>query len=300
VQAVKRQVHGNPLYSLGLDVACPATWASTVPAGISVPGLGELRIVVSASTRGLGRGVAEVLLHSGARVVINGSRRETVARAVEELRKAYGENRVHGVVADLTSPEETSRLVHEAAGVLGGLDGGVFVPPPPPPGGFSDVGLGEWRRWSEALTLSPVWFARAMISYLEPRADSAGGLVFVTSIAVKEPIPDIALSNTFRISIHGLVKTLAYELGPRGIRVNAVLPGYFLTDRVKTLAEKRSRETGRPAAEVIADMGREVPLGRIGDPRELGGVVAFLLSPLASYVHGASIPVDGGRLRSVF
>ncbi len=258
-------------------------------------GLEGLRVLVTASTRGLGRGVAEVLLEEGARVVINGSRRETVEKAVAELR-ALGE--VYGVPADLNSLENVERLVAEAERLLGGLDAGVYVPPPPPPGRVLEVPEEEWLKWSHGLALSPVWFARLLAPRL--RGGPRGGLVYVTSIAVREPIPDIALSNVLRISIHGLVRTLAKELGPRGVRVNAVLPGYFLTDRVRSLAEKRARETGKPMEEVIKEMGSQVPLGRIGDPRELGWVVAFLLSPLASYVSGASVPVDGGRLNSVF
>ena len=263
-------------------------------------GMNGLRVVVTASTRGLGRGVVEVLLEEGASVVLNGSRRESVEEAVAALSRRYGEGRVHGVVADLRVPEEAARLVDEAARLLGGLDAGVFVPPPPPAGRFMDVGEEEWRVWSRALTLSPVWFTRRLLRYLEPRGDGSGGIVYVTSIAVREPIPDIVLSNTLRVSIHGLVRSLAHELGPRGIRVNAVLPGYFLTDRVRGLAERRARESDRSVEEVIEEMGRQVPLGRIGDPRELGYVVAFLLSRYASYVHGASLPVDGGRLRSIF
>jgi len=265
-----------------------------------LPGLKGLRVVVTASTRGLGRGIVERLLDSGAVVVVNSARRVSIEKVVAELRGRYGADRVYGLVADIRRPEEAAKLVHDAAEILGGLDGAVFVPPPPPPGRFMEVGEELWREWSLALTLSPVWFARAAVEHIEPRGDGAGGIVFVTSIAVREPIPDIVLSNTLRISIHGLVRSLAHELGPKGLRVNAVLPGYFLTDRVYQIALKRSQEEGRSVEEVLTEMGRQVPLGRIGNPEELGNVVVFLLSPLASYIHGASIPVDGGRLRSVF
>ncbi len=261
-------------------------------------GLEGLRVLVTASTRGLGRGVVEVLLEEGASVVVNGSSAESVERAVSQLRSRYPGSRVQGVAADLRSAGEAARLVDEAARLLGGLDGLVYVPPPPPAGRFGEVDEGEWRVWAEALALAPVWAVRRALRHL--RGGPRGGIVFVTSVAVREPIPDIVLSNTLRISIHGLVRSLARELGPLGIRVNAVLPGYFLTDRVRGLAEKRARERGVTVEEVLREIGESVPLRRIGEPRELGWVVAFLLSPLASYVHGASIPVDGGRLYSVF
>jgi 3-oxoacyl-[acyl-carrier protein] reductase len=255
---------------------------------------------VTASTRGLGRAIAEKLIEHGAKVVVNGSGRESVEKALAEIRALYRHSTVYGVAADLTIPEEAARLVEEAARLLGGLDGGVFVPPPPPPGRFREVGEEAWRKWANALVLSPVWFSRSLLRHLKPRPDGAGGIVYVTSIAVREPIPDIVLSNVLRISIHGLVRSLAHELGPEGIRVNAVLPGYFLTDRVKSIAEKRSRSEGKAPEEILKEMALQVPLRRIGAPEELANVVAFLLSPMASYVHGASIPVDGGRLRSVF
>ena len=140
--------------------------------------------------------------------------------------------------------------------------------------------------------------ARRSIDYLAESSNPS--MVFSTSIAVREPIPDIALSNVLRISVHGLVKTLARELAPRGIRVNAVLPGYIMTRRVQEIAEKRAAEGGITLEEAVRRIAGGVPLGRIGEPREVGYLVAFLVSSLASYVTGASIPVDGGLLRSVF
>ncbi|RUM47496.1 MAG: short-chain dehydrogenase [Hyperthermus sp.] len=257
-------------------------------------GIEGLRVLVTASTRGLGRGVAEVLLEEGAVVTVNGRSGESVERAVGEL---AGKGRVYGVAGDLCDLRQAGEIVDRASEYMGGLDALVYIPPPPPAGGFGEVGEDSWVKWSRCLCLSPVWAARRALRHIG--GGRGGGMVFVTSIAVKEPIPDIVLSNTLRISIHGLVKSLARELGPRGIRVNAVLPGYFLTDRLKALAEKRAGERGVPVERVLDEMASSVPLRRIGEPRELGWVVAFLLSPLASYVNGASIPVDGGRLYSV-
>ena len=146
--------------------------------------------------------------------------------------------------------------------------------------------------------MSAVWLTRYALPYLEESGKAS--ITYLTSIAVREPIPYIALSNTLRIAVHGLVKTLAGELGSKGIRVNAVLPGHIFTDRTRELAEKKAGETGKSVEEVIEEYAREIPLKRLGKPEEIGYVVAFLISKYASYVNGASIPVDGGLLRSVF
>jgi 3-oxoacyl-[acyl-carrier protein] reductase len=258
-------------------------------------GIRGLRVLVTASSRGIGRGVAEVLLEQGARVVINGRDGSRLEEALRELRR-LGE--VYGIQADLTMREDVERLVNGAAELLGGLDALVYIPGPPRPGRFRELGLEDWEQAARLLALSPVWAAYYAIPWLEKSKNPS--MVFSTSVAVKEPLEDIALSNVMRISIHGLVKTLARELGPRGIRVNAILPGYIMTDRVRQVAEKRARETGKPVDEVIDEIAANVPLRRIGEPREVGYLVAFLISPYASYITGASIPIDGGLLRSVF
>jgi len=254
-----------------------------------------LRVLVTASSRGIGRGVAEVLLEEGARVVINGRDPERLEKTLAELRP-LGE--VYAVQADLTERSQVERLVDQAARLLGGLDALVYIPGPPRPGRFRDLGLDDWEHAAKLLALSPVWAAYYAIPWLEKSNNPS--MVFSTSVAVKEPLEDIALSNVMRITIHGLVKTLARELGPQGIRVNAILPGYIMTDRVRQVAAKRAEETGKPVEEVIRDMARAVPLRRIGEPREVGYLVAYLLSPYAAYITGASIPIDGGLLRSVF
>jgi 3-oxoacyl-[acyl-carrier protein] reductase len=258
-------------------------------------GINGLRVLVTASSRGIGRGVAEVLLEEGARVVINGRDPERLEKTREEL---SGLGEVYAVAADLTVREEVENLVNKAAELLGGLDALVYIPGPPRPGKFRDLGLEDWEYAARLLALSPVWAVRAALPWLEKGKNPS--IVFSTSIAVREPIPDLALSNVLRISIHGLVKTLARELGPLGIRVNAILPGYIMTDRVKQIAEKRAKEQGKTVEQVIEEMASEVPLRRIAEPREVGYLVAFLVSPYASYITGASIPIDGGRLRSVF
>jgi len=179
---------------------------------------------------------------------------------------------------------------------MGGLDAVVYVTGPPRTAKFVELEDEDWDYGVRLLTLSAVWVARAALKYL--RESRNPSMVFVTSTAVKEPIPNIALSNVLRISVHGLVKTLALELGPLGIRVNGIMPGYILTDRFRNVVRDRARREGKTEEEILKEIEAEIPLRRIGEPRDIGYVVAFLLSRYASYITGAIIPVDGGRLKS--
>lgn len=256
-----------------------------------------LRILVTASTRGLGRGAAEVLLEEGALVVINGRSTESVEKTLKELRARY-EGRVYGVAADITKRSEAYSLVERAVEYLGGLDSIVYVTGPPRPGTFLEVSDEEWEENAKLLVFNAIWLVKAALPYL--RRSRNPSIVLSSSIAVKEPIENLALSNILRISIHGLLKTLSRELGREGIRVNAVMPGYIETDRIRRLIEDKARREGVSFEEAYRSFSREIPLGRIGTPREYGRVVAFLVSEYASYVNGASIAVDGGLMRSVF
>jgi len=252
------------------------------------------RVLVSASTRGIGFGIAKVLLKNGASVVINGRSNESVSKAIEELKK-YG--KVYGIVANIAEHEDAKRLVEEAVGFLGGLDALVYVTGPPKPGFFEDLSLDDWNYGVKLLIMSAIWLTRYSLPYLKKSSNPS--IVYSTSVAVKEPIPNIALSNVLRLSIHGLVKTLSRELAKYGIRVNAVLPGYIMTSRVKQLIRDRASREGRSEEEILKEFIKEVPLGRIGEPEEVGYLVAFLISKYASYITGASIPIDGGLLKSI-
>ncbi|ADV64344.1 short-chain dehydrogenase/reductase SDR [Desulfurococcus mucosus DSM 2162] len=237
------------------------------------------------------------MLEEGARVVLNGRTRESVEKALSELRGKY-EGRVYGVAADLTRREDVHRLVEESARYLDGLDSVVYITGPPRPGRFLEIREDEWEENTRLLILNAIWLVNASIPYL--RRSRNPSIVFSTSIAVKEPLGNLALSNVLRLGIHGLVRTLARELGREGIRVNAVMPGYIETDRVRRLIEEKAGREGKPYSEAYRDYVSEIPLGRLGSPKEYGRVVAFLVSEYASYLNGASIPVDGGLLRSVF
>jgi 3-oxoacyl-[acyl-carrier protein] reductase len=245
-------------------------------------GLQGRRAFVAASSAGLGRASAEALLAEGAEVMLcaRGAQRLEEARA--ELAQKY-HRPVRALAADLSRPEEAARAVTEAAAQLGGLDVLVTNSGGPPPGRFEAHDLQAWRAAVDLLLLSTVEMVRAALPQLE--RSSQPRIVMIASTAVKQPIPNLILSNSVRASVVGLAKTLSQELAPKQILVNVVCPGTIDTDRIRQLGHVDASH---------------IPLGRIGRPDELGAVVAFVASSRASYLTGSTLQVDGGSTRSLF
>ncbi|GHH73593.1 oxidoreductase [Streptomyces sulfonofaciens] len=256
--------------------------------------------IVTGATRGLGNATARELLADGAKVVITGRDERRVAEAADEL----GAGAV-GVVADNADPAAPDRLVgaaYEHFGALHGLLISVGGPAPGPAAGATDE---QWTSAFESVFLGAVRLARTAAARLGAgdagagRGSGAQGdggtgeadavIGFVLSGSVHEPIPGLAISNGLRPGLAGFAKTLASELGPRGIRVLGLLPGRIDTDRVREL----DALAADPAAARAAS-GARIPLRRYGTPQEFGRTAAFLLSPAASYLTGIMLPVDGG------
>ena len=214
------------------------------------------------------------------------------------VRRLGGLGEVHGVVADLSKAADLDRLLQETVGHLGGIDTMVYVTGSPRPGVFLEQGFDDWSRAAALLVVSP-WYLARKTAEVMLAGRHQGRMVFLGSIAMREPIPNIATSSVCRIAVAGLVRTLARELGPKGIRVNGILPGYIRTGRIAEVAEDNARRQGTTSEEVIRAMERDIPLGRLGSPEELARAVVFLGSEMSSYVSGALLPVDGGYLRSV-
>jgi 3-oxoacyl-[acyl-carrier protein] reductase len=258
-------------------------------------GLAGARVLVTASSQGIGFAAARAFLEEGARVMINSSNSDRVGAAVERLR-SVGE--VHGTVADLATHEGLDRLMDETLRRLGGLDTLVYVTGSPRPGVFLEQGFDDWSRAATLLVVSPAYLARRTADAMIAQG-TKGRMVFLTSMAIREPIANLALSSTCRIAVAGLVRTLARELAPKGIRVNGILPGYVHTARIDEVAEDAARRRGTTPEAVLEGIVREIPMGRIGSTEELARAVVFLGSEMSSYVSGAMLPVDGAYLRSV-
>lgn len=243
-------------------------------------GLKDRVYVVTGATRGLGNAAARELVADGAKVVVTGREEKSVAEAVAGL----GPNAV-GVAVDNADPQAPARLIATARERFHRFDGILVSVGGPPPGFVADTTDEQWQSAFESVFLGAVRLARAAAAEL-----GEGGVVgFVLSGSVHEPLPGLTISNGLRPGLAGFAKSLADELGPRGIRVVGVLPGRIDTDRVRELdALSADPEATRQATQ------SRIPLRRYGTPAEFGRAAAFLLSPAASYVTGVMVPVDGG------
>jgi 3-oxoacyl-[acyl-carrier protein] reductase len=259
--------------------------------------------LVTASSQGLGRACAELLACEGARVVMNGRRPEELARAAQEIRQVMSARgaELHTVAGDVTQPDDIARLIKATIAKFGQLDILVTNAGGPAPGRFADLSEEQWQAALD-ITLWPVIrLIKQSLPYLKQAKERGGGrVVTIASTSVKQPIPGLLLSNSIRTAVIGLVKTLASELAEDGILVNAVCPGSFDTSRIKHLYDTRAKASGLTVEEVAEQAAKAIPLGRLGDPRELANLVGFLVSDKATYITGQTICVDGGITNTLF
>lgn len=247
--------------------------------------------LVTASSSGLGKASAMALAREGADVVMNGRDPERLEDAVSDVQEV-ADGRVIGQRGDLTDPEDIDALVERAVTEYGGLDHLVTSAGGPPSGRFLDTTDEEWYEAFDLLVMSVVRTVRTAADDLA--RDGGGTIVTITSRSVKEAIDALVLSNSVRMGVIGLEKTLSTELAPE-VRANAVLPGAHETSRIEELIEDDvERGVYDTYDEGLTERGEGNPLGRIGDPLELGDTVAFLSSPQSGYINGVAIPIDGG------
>ncbi len=251
-------------------------------------GLADKRIMVGGSSRGLGAAIAEAAAAEGARVAL-------VARDSDELRSTAERIGGHATPADLTTPDGPVDAVRQAAEVLGGLDGLVVNSGGPPFGAFDELDEAAWERAIEGTLRSAIRAIRAALPALREGRDPA--ILIILSSSVREPIPNLVTSNVLRPGLNGLIKSLVGEIAP--IRINGIAPGRVDTERIRTLDQERAQRGGQTVEQVQRETVARIPLGRYGEPAEIGRVGAFLLSPAASYVNGVVLAVDGGMIRSL-
>ncbi len=251
--------------------------------------------LVAAASRGLGRAIAEELATEGASLVICARVAERLAAA----RDALGELGVpvEAVEADLSTREGIDRVARAAMQRYGRVDVLVTNGGGPPPGRFE---AHEWSAWQSAVDLllrSAVELTRAVLPGMRQRR--WGRVINVTSIAVKQPVDDLILSNSLRAAVTGWARTLANEVATDGVTVNNILPGYTRTERVEQLAANVAKTKGITATDATAVWENQIPMRRLGEPREFAALAGFLASDRASYITGQSIAVDGGWIKSL-
>ena len=250
-------------------------------------GLNGRNALVTAASKGLGRACAEALIGEGAEVFIASRDSVAIESTAQQIHAAGW------FAADVSKPGEPEALVKAAITRLSGLDVLVVNAGGPPPGTFQSTPLELWDVAFHLTLMSAVRLIRAGLPHLK-RTDQ-GPIVCITSIAVRQPIPNIALSNSMRAAVTGLAKTLSRELAPDGITVNCLAPDAILTDRTRDLA----KAAGVDPEERIKEQAAATPMGRLGDPAEFGATCAFICSKQAGYITGQTLGVDGGALIGV-
>jgi 3-oxoacyl-[acyl-carrier protein] reductase len=238
------------------------------------------RALVTGASSGLGLACARALIAEGATVTL-------VARGAERLEKARTSlgPRAHALAADLSTPADIDRMIREAEALMGGIDILVANAGGPPPGSFESTAVEAYPAALQLSLISTVAMCKATVPAMRERG--WGRVVAITSIAVREPIAQLILSNTARAGLTGFLKTLATEVAADGVTVNSVQPGLHATDRLR---------------EVFGDsdkLASGLPVRKLGDPEDFGRIVAFLCSPTACFITGSAIPVDGGSSRGL-
>ncbi len=251
-------------------------------------GLHGRRALVGGGAAGIGGGIADALAVEGARVALMG---RSANRVEAEATRLAG----IPVVVDLAQPDGPADAVARAVAGLGGLDLLLVNSGGPPQGRFDDVDEAAWERAIAGTLQSALRLIRSAMPHL--RESEAPSILVVLSSSVRVPVESLVTSNVLRPGLVGLIKTLSEEIAP--VRINGIAPGRIDTDRVRDIDQRRAHATGLTVDEVARQRQATIPLGRYGDVREIGRVGAFLLSPAASYVTGAIVPVDGGMIRAL-
>ena len=250
--------------------------------------------VVAASSKGLGKAAALELAREGAKLVIS-ARSSVLENTAAQIREETG-GEVLTVRADLTVSEDVDRLVNKAIDHFGRIDILVINAGGPPTGNFLDLKPSDWEAAVQLTLMSAVRLCYAAVPHMLKQR--SGSIVAIESISVKQPIDNLILSNSIRMAVIGLLKSMANELGPYGIRANSINPSFTWTERVEQLMMERAAKNQSDVQEEAAKVAETIPLRRMGTVDEFGRTVAWLASPAASYINGHALMFDGGAARS--
>jgi 3-oxoacyl-[acyl-carrier protein] reductase len=259
--------------------------------------LKDKRAFIAGSSRGLGHAVALTLAREGCLVAINSRDGDKIEAAAEKIARETG-TQAYGFAGDVSDASTADDLVKWVVESLGGLDILITNAGGPPAGSFETFDEATWREAVDTSFLSHVSLIRAALPHL--RKSSTPSVLTMTSYTVKQPLPNLVLSNSIRAATVGLTKSLALDLGKEGIRFNSIMPGWTTTERVQELMAFRAKNNGTTVEEETAKQTAEIPLGRMGRPQEFANAAVFLASPAASFIHGVALAVDGGIIKAAF
>ena len=259
-------------------------------------GIKDRVAIVAASSQGIGRAAAVAFAAEGCRVAMCSRNAQTLQVAADEIRKQYGAE-VLAEVVDVSDADAVHRFVGAVVAKFGAADICVTNAGGPPAKGFLAASVEEWRNALDQNFLSTVYFAREVIPHMQSK--HWGRIITITSIAAKQPVPDLVLSNAAPAAVVGLVKSLANEFGKDGILVNNVAPGFTATGRLKGLAKSRAAAQGKGEEEMFAGWAADSALKRVAEPREIADAIVWLASERASFVTGQTLLVDGGAYRGL-
>ncbi len=250
--------------------------------------------LVTAASRGLGKASARKLAREGARVVMC-ARSAALEQAASDIRLETN-SQVLAVRADVTLQADIERLVQHTIKKFGKIDILVINAGGPPPGNFLDVTIADWEKAIQLTLMSAVRLCYEVVPQMLEQG--SGSIVAVESISVRQPIDKLILSNSIRMAVIGMLKSMANEFGPQGIRINSINPTFTWTERVEQLLQRRAADNGTDIEQEAAAIAATIPLRRMGDVEEFGRAVAWLASPASSYIHGHGLMFDGGATRA--